>query len=104
MFIKRVLKIDDSLDVFGIHGVAGVAGAIGLALLLRPGHENSLATQLGYQAEGVGISIAYAAACTLALVVLVDKTLGMRMSRDAELAGMDHSLHGEAGYGLLNLN
>ena len=40
----------------------------------------------------------------LALLVLVEKTVGLRMPEDAERAGMDHELHGEHGYGLLNLN
>jgi len=46
----------------------------------------------------------YSAAMTLILVVLVDKLFGFRMSADTERAGMDHSLHSEHGYGLLNLN
>jgi Amt family ammonium transporter len=105
VLLKTRLGYDDSLDVFGVHGIAGIVGAVGLALLLRPDPlHHPFWTQLRYQVEGVGVSIAYAAIGTLILVVLVDKTLGMRMAKDAELAGMDHSLHGETGYGLINPN
>jgi len=104
ILLKSKLGYDDSLDVFGVHGTAGIVGALGLALLLRPGHQFGLLEQLRYQAEGVGVSIAYAAACTLVLVFLVDKTLGFRLAKDDELAGMDHCLHGETGYGLINPN
>jgi len=105
ILLKARLGYDDSLDVFGIHGVAGIVGAVGLALLLRPDPlHHPFWTQLRYQVEGTGLSIVYAAIVTLILVVLVDKTLGMRMAKDEELAGMDHSLHGETGYGLINPN
>jgi len=110
---KTRLGYDDSLDVFGIHGVAGIFGALALSLFLR--HENaidlanrfgpnwSVGHQLGVQAMAVGIAAAYAAIVTIVLVVLVDKTLGFRLDPVRENAGMDHALHGEHGYGLLNL-
>jgi Amt family ammonium transporter len=105
ILLKSKLGYDDSLDVFGIHGIAGIVGAVGLTFLLRPDPAHAeFWTQLRYQVEGAGLSIVYAAVGTLMLVVLVDKTLGMRMAKDAELAGMDHSLHGETGYGLINPN
>ena len=105
VLLKARLGYDDSLDVFGVHGIAGMVGAVGLAFLLRPDAARPpFLTQLWYQVEGAGLSIVYAAVGTLILVVLVDKTLGMRMVKDAELAGMDHSLHGETGYGLINPN
>ena len=105
ILLKSRLGYDDSLDVFGIHGVAGILGAIALVLFLRPDAARpSFLTQLGYQLEGVGLSIVYSAAVTLALIVLVEKTVGFRMSKEAEQAGMDHILHREHGYGMLNPN
>lgn len=105
ILLKARLGYDDSLDVFGIHGVAGIVGAVGLAFLLRPDAARpSFLTQLWYQVEGAGLSIVYAAIGTIILVVLVDKTLGMRMAKADEMSGMDHSLHGETGYGLINPN
>ena len=102
--IKTKLGYDDSLDVFGIHGIAGIVGALGLSFLLRTMPDHGFAKQLWYQTEGVVVSIVYSAIMTLALVVLVEKLFGFRMKQDNEMAGMDHSLHGEHGYGLLNLN
>lgn len=101
---KGKLGYDDTLDVFGIHGVAGIVGAIGLAFVLRSIPDHGFATQLWYQFKGVGVSIVYAGVVTLALVVLVDKTIGLRLGDKDEMAGMDHALHGEHGFGLLNLN
>jgi len=104
VILKGKLGYDDALDVFGIHGIAGIVGAIGLTFLLRPGDRIPVSQQLWHQTEGVLVSICYSAIATYFLVVLVDKTVGLRLSTDAERAGMDHQLHGEHGYGLLNLN
>ncbi|MEM9414514.1 MAG: ammonium transporter [Planctomycetota bacterium] len=109
--LKGKLGYDDTLDVFGIHGVAGIVGAIGLTFVLR-GMSTEYGglfsaewfTQLWYQVEGVLVAIGYAGVVTLVLLVLVDKTLGLKLSDQGQRAGMDHELHGEHGYGLLNLN
>ena len=103
----------DSLDVFGIHGIAGILGALGLCFFLRPQNAQALAAQygpnwsvmhqLGIQGTAVGIAIAYAAIISFVLVILIDKTLGFRLDSVRESAGMDHALHGEHGYGLMNL-
>lgn len=102
---KGKLKYDDTLDVFGIHGIAGIVGAIGLTFFLRPmeGRPEFL-TQLWYQTQGVLVSIVYAGTVTLVLAVIVEKTLGLKLNKTDEMSGMDHSLHSEHGYGLLNLN
>lgn len=102
-----------SLDVFGIHGVAGIFGAMGLSVLLRPqsaaeltlrfGPDWSITHQLLVQGSAVGIAIIYAAVVSLILVLLVEKTVGFRLDITRETAGLDHALHGEHGYGLLNL-
>ncbi len=106
VLLKSKLGYDDSLDVFGIHGVAGIVGAIFLTFMLRPGRlgDVSLLKQLWVQAEGCIISVVVSGIVTLILLILVDKTVGLRLSDKDEMAGMDHSLHGEHGYGLLNLN
>ena len=66
------------------------------------GHDT--ASQLAVQALGVAVTIGYAAVITIVLVVLVQKVFGLRLGATGEMAGMDHELHGEHGYGLLNLN
>jgi len=102
--LKNRLGYDDTLDVFGIHGVAGIIGAIGLTFCLRTVPDHGMATQLWFQTKGVLVSIGYSAVVTMILLLLVDKTLGLKLEPTGEMAGMDHSLHGEHGYGLLNLN
>jgi Amt family ammonium transporter len=110
---KSKLGYDDSLDVFGIHGVAAMLGAIGLAPFLRPATIADLLAkdpawstmkQLGVQSASVAIAAGYAALASLVLIVLVDKLIGFRLDTTREMAGMDHSLHGESGYGLLSLD
>jgi Amt family ammonium transporter len=50
------------------------------------------------------VTTGYAAVLTIVLVVAVEKLFGLRLGTKGEMAGMDHELHGEHGYGLLNLN
>ncbi|MBN2063783.1 MAG: ammonium transporter [Sedimentisphaerales bacterium] len=102
--LKSKLGYDDSLDVFGIHGVAGIVGALLLTFFLRNVPDHGIGRQFYYQLEGVIVSGVYAGVVTLILTVRIDKTVGLRMSAPAEMAGMDHSLHGESGYGMLNMN
>ena len=105
--LKNRLGYDDTLDVFGIHGVAGMAGALLLTFFIRAADMpagRDVASQLPVQALGVAVTIGYAAALTIVLVVVVEKLFGLRLGTTGEMAGMDHELHGEHGYGLLNLN
>jgi Amt family ammonium transporter len=109
--LKTKLGYDDSLDVFGIHGCAGIFGAIGLTFGIRASWVAanadaswSVPGQLMVQLSAVGATIVYASVLTLIIVFLVDKTVGFRLDESSEMAGMDHSLHSEHGYGLLNLN
>ena len=105
--LKNKIGCDDTLDVFGIHGVAGIAGAILLVFFIRDGDmpaDRTIGAQLGIQLLGVAATILYTAVASIVLLVLVNKTLGLRIDETAEMAGLDHSLHGEHGYGLLNLN
>ena len=101
---KNRLGYDDTLDVFGIHGVAGMVGAIGLTFFLRDAPEAGIMAQLGHQAAGVGVAIVASAVGTIVLLILVEKTVGLKLDERQELAGLDHSLHGEYGYGMINPN
>lgn len=104
IMLKNRLGYDDTLDVFGIHGVAGIVGAIGLTFLLREAPEHGLWTQLWHQSLGVVVAVAAGVFGTLTLLLVVDKSVGLRLDEKRELAGMDHSCHGEHGYGMLNPN
>ena len=104
ILMKNRLGYDDSLDAFGVHGIGGVVGALLLTFFMRGTHTFSqITSQLGVQAFAVIIAIAYAAICTLVLVWLVDKVIGLRATEQSEMRGMDASFHGEHGYGMLNL-
>lgn len=107
ILLKNRLGYDDTLDVFGVHGVAGMAGALLLTFFIRAGEMpqgRDVLQQLAVQALGVAVTIGYASVVTIVLVVIVQKVFGLRLGTAGEMAGMDHELHGEHGYGLLNLN
>ncbi len=107
ILLKNRLGYDDTLDVFGVHGVAGIAGALLLALFIRAGEMpegRSVLAQLGVQGLGVATTIVYASVVTIILLVIIQRFVGLRLETTGEIAGMDHELHGEHGYGLLNLN
>lgn len=118
VLMKNKLGYDDSLDVFGIHGVAGILGAILLSFFIRApwmadaiakAHAKGLGDwnmwrQAGVQGTAVAVALVYAGAGSIILLILVQKTVGLRLKPKSESAGMDHTLHGESGYGLLNLN
>jgi len=111
--VKNKLGYDDSLDAFGVHGTGGVIGAIGLTFFIRGPWWTDAATkvagwglsnQLKVQLTAVGTTIAFAAVMTLVLGFLVEKTVGFRLKEADEKGGLDHTIHGEHGYGLNNLN
>jgi Amt family ammonium transporter len=84
-----------------------MAGAILLTFFIRavdmPAGKDTL-SQLGVQLFSVAVTVVYCAALTIMLVVFVEKVFRLRLGTKGEMAGMDHELHGEHGYGLLNLN
>jgi Amt family ammonium transporter len=100
--MKNRLGYDDTLDVFGIHGVAGIVGAIGLTFFLREVPKHGIGTQLWFQIKGVLVSMIISGVATLILLVLVQKTVGLRMDEEDEAIGMDGALHGERGYNIGN--
>jgi len=108
ILLKGKLGYDDTLDVFGLHGVAGIVGGVGLTFFLRDMRGGIFTEgwnmQLWYQVEGILLSAIYSGIVTLILVVLIDKTVGLKLSDRDQEAGMDHALHGEHGYGLNHVN
>jgi len=114
LLLKGKLGYDDSLDAFGIHGIGGIVGALCLTFFIRPswmaeaaakvGGSWSVWQQLGVQATAVGITVVYAAVVSLVILFIVEKTIGLRVKENDEMSGLDHSMHGEQGYGLINPN
>jgi Amt family ammonium transporter len=112
ILLKNKLGYDDSLDAFGIHGIGGIVGAIFLTFFIRSswmadaaaaaGGSWTTLQQLGVQIAAVLIAMAYAGLLTYVIVLVIDKTIGMKSSRESEMAGLDSAYHGEHGYGMLN--
>ena len=107
-YIKRVLKIDDSLDVFPVHGVGGALGCLLTAVFysnsfggLQPADEvYSISSQFGVQAIGVVATVVWCAVITFFILKLVDMVTGLRVAEDEETEGLDIVLHNERGYNI----
>ena len=104
--LKTRLGYDDSLDVFGVHGVGGIVGSIlvgvfatraindvakGQPVGLVDGNAGQILTQL----YGVVVIAAFCAVATWVILKIVDAMVGLRVTRDEEVEGLDTSLHGE---------
>jgi ammonium transporter, Amt family len=106
-FVKRKLKIDDSLDVFPVHGVGGFTGllltapfsAVGLDGLGLPDGV-SVGQQLMTQLIGAGATLAWCGIATFLLLKLVNLLLPLRVAAEQENEGLDLVLHEERGYSL----
>ena len=105
--VKSKFKYDDALDAFGVHGVGGTLGAILTGVFAtrdiigKPGPQGLLegnVQQLVNQCVGVGAAIAISVAGTVILLKILDATMGLRVSQQEELQGLDVALHGEEGY------
>jgi Amt family ammonium transporter len=92
--LKRLLGADDSLDVFGVHGVGGIIGALLTGVLASP-TVGGVAGSLQNQAIGVVATLAYSGLMTLLILWLVDRLVGLRVTQQQEVDGLDLSLHGE---------
>src|SRR4051794_26900206 len=113
--VKSRLGYDDSLDAFGVHGAGGTLGALltgvfAVAAINPAFGANASGTpkptggldghwaQLGNQAAGVAVAWVLSAIGTLVLLFIVDKVIGLRLTAEHEMAGLDLSQHGEEGY------
>ncbi|GAB6063622.1 ammonium transporter [Deferrisoma palaeochoriense] len=101
--LKERFGYDDALDVLGVHGVGGAWGAVATGIFSTVG-AGSLLTgdlrQFGVQVLGVAAAAAYAFAVSWVLAKGLDRAVGLRVSDEDELVGLDQSTHGEVGYSL----
>ena len=102
-YIKKVLKIDDSLDVFPVHGVGGILGTILTGVFASAsyggmGLDTSIFNQVIIQVIGVVFTIIWCGFFTYVILKLVDNLLGLRISDENEETGIDLAEHGEKGY------
>ncbi|MFQ5734457.1 MAG: ammonium transporter [Planctomycetaceae bacterium] len=106
--IKSKFNYDDSLDAFGVHGVGGALGAILTGVFatravtgeaaakggLVDGHASLLVNQI----ISIGAAAVFAGVGSLVILKVLDATMGLRVSQDDEIKGLDLSEHGEEGY------
>ncbi|MEY2683029.1 MAG: hypothetical protein RJA09_173, partial [Pseudomonadota bacterium] len=114
--LKKMLGADDSLDVFGVHGVGGILGALLTGVFNSPnlggpgfvadwvtatmvtGDAYSIASQVWVQAKAVLITIVWSGVVSVIAFKIVDMTMGLRVSEEAEREGLDITSHGETAY------
>ncbi len=109
---KAMFGYDDSLDAFGVHGAGGTIGAILTGVfaqaLYNPifgdgksvGGMDGRWIQVGYQFVGIAFAWIFALVGTFVILQIVDRTLGVRVSEEQELEGLDISQHGEEAYNM----
>jgi Amt family ammonium transporter len=98
--LKLRFRYDDSLDVVGVHMVGGIIGAL-LTGVFADAAINGFSGgwgQLGKQAVAVLVTLAYSFLVTWAILKVADKTVGLRVAEEEEVAGLDLSQHSEMGY------
>jgi len=113
-YVKNKLKYDDTLDVFGVHCVGGIVGAIATAIVADPAlggqgwldytvfpavaGEYDMAGQMVTQIKAVVLTLLWSGIGSAILFFILDKTMGLRPTEDAEREGLDLTEHGERAY------
>ena len=111
--LKKLLRVDDSLDVFGVHAIGGILGALLTGVFndpslggpgfpsnwfeMKPGFE-SISAQVLIQAKAVGVTVLWSGVVAFVAFKLVDLVIGLRVPEEAEREGLDVTSHGEAAY------
>lgn len=101
--LKRLLRADDSLDVFGVHGIGGIVGALLTGVFSAQslgGTEVDLAigAQVWVQFVSVAFTVLWCAVVTAVVMLIVKLVVGLRVSEDEEREGLDIVSHGESAY------
>jgi Amt family ammonium transporter len=102
--LKHKFKLDDSLDVFGIHGIGGIVGSIGTGIVSAPflggfrPADYDMVAQTIIQIEAVGVAILWSAIGSAIVFAAIKYTIGLRVDADAEREGLDITDHGERAY------
>ena len=111
--LKRMLKVDDSLDVFGVHAVGGILGALLTGVFVSPDLGGpgfvtdwvkattgftSIGEQLVIQAKAVGVAVVWSGVVAAVSLFIVKMMVGLRVPEDEEREGLDITSHGETAY------
>lgn len=104
-FVKRKLIIDDSLDVFPVHGIGGITGSLltGVFADISLGGIGladgvTIAQQVGVQVLAIVATIAWSALFSYIILKVLENFIGLRVTSDEEVQGLDQVLHEETGY------
>lgn len=107
--IKRAFGYDDALDAFGVHAVAGIVGALLTGVFVDAAFGGkglaegvSIMSQFMIQAEGVAVTVIYDIIVTAAILKVIDIMIGLRITEEEEVEGMDVALHNERAYNTHN--
>ena len=102
--LKRILKVDDVCDVFGVHGVGGILGAVLTGVFcasslggVEPADYN-MAHQVWVQIKSVLVTVAWSGVVAAAAFTIAKVTVGLRVSEESERQGLDITSHGEVAY------
>ena len=101
-----LIKIDDALDVSSVHGITGIVGSIAIGLvattIINPNGPNGLlygnSIQLAIQALGVAVAAVLAFVGTIAIMKIIDATIGLKVKDEEEEIGLDITQHAERAY------
>ena len=97
--IDKVLKIDDPVGAVSVHGVCGAWGTIALVFFqANPGEDYNVMSQLVTQLIGVGSMFVWAFGCGMLLFNILKFTIGLRVTHEEEVKGLDISEHGNEAY------
>jgi len=114
--LKRMLRVDDSLDVFGVHALGGILGALLTGAFNDPSlggpgfvsnwvtgeivkaADYSIAGRVWIQAKAVGLTVIWSGVVAYLSYRIVDMVVGLRVSEEEEREGLDISSHGESAY------
>jgi Amt family ammonium transporter len=101
--VKKVMAVDDALDVLGVHGVGGALGTLALPFIVVIGVaggklNHAPLEQFGVQAVGVIVVALFSAVATWIITKLADMLVGLRVDAEHETQGLDFTSHGETGY------
>ncbi len=107
--LKRAMGYDDSLDVFGVHAIGGIIGALLTGIFSATtlgvfsgsglgGDNATIGAQLGAQFMGIAATVIYTGIVTYVILKVVDAFVGLRVTEDEEIEGLDLSHHDERGY------
>ena len=117
-YVKNAFKLDDSLDVFGIHGLGGIIGALATGILVNPAlggagipdytsvpgtlqvAEYVFAKAFMSQVWAVGFTVVFVGIGSFILFKLVDLVMGLRVKEEMEREGLDIAEHGERAYNM----